>query len=134
MDFYLHTNDQISLYCFQAFHCDAIMGQMLYQFQENQRDYFSNDTFRGRSLITIRQQKVVEGNKDDDDSKDRLEPWSHKDKPEYVDDDDKGPEKVDEEEGGEMGSLETRTEKMQTPIPTPPRSPWTILSLDMNIT
>ncbi|GJZ80477.1 hypothetical protein Tco_0645471 [Tanacetum coccineum] len=46
MDFYLHTNDQISLYRFQAFHCDAIMGQMLYQFQGNQRDYFSNDTFR----------------------------------------------------------------------------------------
>ncbi|GJY07916.1 hypothetical protein Tco_0374970 [Tanacetum coccineum] len=42
----LHPNDQISLYCFQAFHCDAIMGQMLYQFQENQRDNFSNDTFR----------------------------------------------------------------------------------------
>ncbi|GJT50937.1 hypothetical protein Tco_0977094 [Tanacetum coccineum] len=46
MDFYLHANDQISLYRFQAFHCDAIMGQILYQFQENQRDYFSNDTFR----------------------------------------------------------------------------------------
>ncbi|GJT85175.1 hypothetical protein Tco_1066892 [Tanacetum coccineum] len=52
MDFYLHTNDQISLYRFQAFHCDAIMGQMLYQFQGNQRDYFSNDTFRGRSLVS----------------------------------------------------------------------------------
>ncbi|GJT75948.1 retrovirus-related pol polyprotein from transposon TNT 1-94 [Tanacetum coccineum] len=38
---------------------------------------------------------VVEGNKDDDDdSEDRLEPKSHKDKPEYVDDDDdKGAEK-----------------------------------------
>ncbi|GJV93828.1 hypothetical protein Tco_1541641 [Tanacetum coccineum] len=48
----LHPNDQISLYCFQAFHCDAIMGQMLYQFQENQRDNFSNDTFRGRSLVS----------------------------------------------------------------------------------
>nr|GEY90266.1 hypothetical protein [Tanacetum cinerariifolium] len=44
--------------------------------------------------ITIRQQKVVEGNKDDDDSQDRLEPKSLKDKPEYVDnDDDKGAEK-----------------------------------------
>ncbi|GJT10837.1 putative reverse transcriptase domain-containing protein [Tanacetum coccineum] len=52
MDFYIHTNDQISLYYFQAFHCDATMGQMLYQFQENQRDYFSNDTFRGRSLVS----------------------------------------------------------------------------------
>ncbi|GKE93845.1 hypothetical protein Tco_1574940 [Tanacetum coccineum] len=28
MDFYLHTNDQISLGYFQAFHCDAIMGQI----------------------------------------------------------------------------------------------------------
>ncbi|GJX10713.1 hypothetical protein Tco_0200572 [Tanacetum coccineum] len=52
MDFFLYTNDQISLYCFQAFHCDAIMGQMVYQFQVNQRDYFSNDTFRGRSLVS----------------------------------------------------------------------------------
>ncbi|GJY25543.1 putative ribonuclease H-like domain-containing protein [Tanacetum coccineum] len=42
MDFYLHTNDQISLYRFQAFHCNAIMRQMLYQFQGNQRDCFSN--------------------------------------------------------------------------------------------
>ncbi|GJZ81876.1 hypothetical protein Tco_0646870 [Tanacetum coccineum] len=73
-------------------------------------------------------------NKDDDDSEDRLEPKSHKDKPENVDDDDKYDEKVDEEERGKMGSLETRTEKMQTPIPTPPRSPRTILSSDKNIT
>ncbi|GJX81330.1 hypothetical protein Tco_0330811 [Tanacetum coccineum] len=28
------------------------MGQMLYQFQGNQRDYFSNDTFRGRSRVS----------------------------------------------------------------------------------
>nr|GFD27776.1 hypothetical protein [Tanacetum cinerariifolium] len=76
-----------------------------------------------------------EGNKDDDDSKNRLEPGSHKDKPEYVvDDDDKGAEKVDEEEGGEMGSLETRTEETHTTIPTPPRSHRTILSSDKNIT
>nr|GEZ41024.1 hypothetical protein [Tanacetum cinerariifolium] len=38
----LHLNDLISLYYFQAFHYDAIMGQMLDQFQENQRDYFLN--------------------------------------------------------------------------------------------
>nr|GFB42356.1 hypothetical protein [Tanacetum cinerariifolium] len=62
--------------------------------------------------ITIRQQKIVEGNKDDDDFENRLEPGSHKDKPKYVDDDDdKGVEKVDEEDGCEMGSLETRTEE-----------------------
>nr|GEV71835.1 hypothetical protein [Tanacetum cinerariifolium] len=53
--------------------------------------------------ITIRQQKVVEGEKDDDDSKDRLEPESHKKNPEHVDDnDDKHEEKVDEEEGGAL--------------------------------
>ncbi|GKA65739.1 hypothetical protein Tco_0765446 [Tanacetum coccineum] len=85
--------------------------------------------------ITIRQQKVVEENKDDDDSEDRLEPGSHKNNPENVDDDDdKNDEKVDEEESGKMGSLETRTEEMQTPIPTTLRSPRTILSLDKNIT
>ncbi|GKE22666.1 retrotransposon protein, putative, unclassified [Tanacetum coccineum] len=28
------------------------MGQMLYQFQGNQRDCFTNDTFRGRSLVS----------------------------------------------------------------------------------
>ncbi|GKE46927.1 hypothetical protein Tco_1478185, partial [Tanacetum coccineum] len=38
--------------------------------------------------ITIRQQKVAKENKDDDESKDRLEPGSHKDNPENVDDDD----------------------------------------------
>ncbi|GJZ90208.1 ribonuclease H-like domain-containing protein [Tanacetum coccineum] len=37
---------------FTRFHCDAIMGQMLYQFQGNQQDYFSDDTFRGRSLVS----------------------------------------------------------------------------------
>ncbi|GJT51871.1 hypothetical protein Tco_0978028, partial [Tanacetum coccineum] len=37
-------------------------------------------------------------------------------------------------EGGEMGSLETRIEETQTTIPTPPRSPRTILSSDKNIT
>ncbi|GJZ68187.1 hypothetical protein Tco_0631427 [Tanacetum coccineum] len=64
-----------------------------------------------------------------------LELGSHKDNPEHVDDDDeKDAKKADEEEGGEKGSLETRTEKMQTPIPTLSRSPRTILSSDKNIT
>ncbi|GKF79603.1 hypothetical protein Tco_0235171, partial [Tanacetum coccineum] len=66
--------------------------------------------------ITIRQQKVVEENKDDNESENRLEPGSHKDNLEHVDDDDddKYIEKVDKEEGGEMGSLETRTEDADT--------------------
>ncbi|GJY89610.1 hypothetical protein Tco_0504806 [Tanacetum coccineum] len=54
----------------------------------------------------------------------RLEPKIYKGNPEHVDDDDdKEEEKVDELKGDETGSLEFRTEKMQTPIPTPPRSP-----------
>ncbi|GKD01313.1 hypothetical protein Tco_1171587 [Tanacetum coccineum] len=50
----------------------------------------------------------------------------------YNDDDNKE-EKKDEKEGDEMGSLETRTEKMQTPIPTTLRSPRINLSSDKNI-
>ncbi|GJQ98824.1 hypothetical protein Tco_0521809 [Tanacetum coccineum] len=85
--------------------------------------------------ITVRKQKVVEGNKDDNDSENRLDLGSHKDNPKHVDDDDdKDDEKVDEEKRGEMGSLETRTKETQTLIPTPPRSPRTILSSDKNLT
>ncbi|GKD14532.1 hypothetical protein Tco_1198939, partial [Tanacetum coccineum] len=69
-----------------------------------------------------------------DDFEDRLEPRIHKDNPENVDDDDeKDAENVDDEKGGEMGSLETRTEEIQTPIPIPLRSLRTILSSDKNI-
>ncbi|GJQ90919.1 hypothetical protein Tco_0002058 [Tanacetum coccineum] len=50
--------------------------------------------------ITIRQQKVVEGEKYDDDSEDRLDPRIHKENPEHIDDDDdKDEDKVDKEEG-----------------------------------
>ncbi|GJZ68183.1 hypothetical protein Tco_0631423, partial [Tanacetum coccineum] len=82
--------------------------------------------------ITVRQQKVVEVERDDDDSEARLELGSHKENPEHVDDDD-DEEKVDETKDAEMGSLETRTKEMQTPIPTTPRSPRKILSSDKNI-
>ncbi|GJR13918.1 putative reverse transcriptase domain-containing protein [Tanacetum coccineum] len=89
--------------------------------------------------ITIRQKQVDEGDKyeqsydDADDSDDRLKPGSHKENPEHVDDDD-DEEKVDEKKDDEMDSLDTRTEEMQTAIPTTPKSPRTILSLDKNIT
>ncbi|GKA23752.1 photosystem II CP47 protein [Tanacetum coccineum] len=65
-----------------------------------------------------------------------LEPGSHKENPEHIDDDDddKDEDKVDEEERGEMGSLETMTGEMQTLIPTKPRSLRTILSSNKNIT
>ncbi|GKD46101.1 hypothetical protein Tco_1270746, partial [Tanacetum coccineum] len=50
--------------------------------------------------ITIRQQKVVERDHDNDDPKDMLDPGSHKDNPKHVDDDDdKDDEKVEKEEG-----------------------------------
>ncbi|GJZ96083.1 retrovirus-related pol polyprotein from transposon TNT 1-94 [Tanacetum coccineum] len=60
--------------------------------------------------------------KDDDDSKDRIEPGSHKENPKFVvDDDDKA------------NSLEIRNEETQTTIPTPPSSLRKILSLDKKI-
>ncbi|GKF53567.1 hypothetical protein Tco_0160477, partial [Tanacetum coccineum] len=104
--------------------------------QGNKRKQIVRESSSAQKLlmITIRQQKVVKGEKDDDNSTDRLKPRSHKDNPKHFDDDDKDKKKVDEEEGGEMGSLEIRTEEMQTPIPTKLRSPRTILSSDKNIT
>nr|GEX12623.1 hypothetical protein [Tanacetum cinerariifolium] len=83
--------------------------------KQNVRESSSPD----KSLkISIKQQKVVRGNKDDDDLEDRLELECHKDKLEYVDDDDdKGAKKVDEEEGGEIGSLETRTKNKYNNLP-----------------
>ncbi|GJU50237.1 hypothetical protein Tco_1219792 [Tanacetum coccineum] len=67
---------------------------------------------------------------DDDDSGTRIDPGSHKEHPKTVDDDDetekekKDDEKAnDDEKNDEMGSMKTRKEKMQTPIPSPTRSP-----------
>nr|GEZ28170.1 hypothetical protein [Tanacetum cinerariifolium] len=60
---------------------------------------------------------------------------SHKENLEHVDDDDdKEEEKVNEKEGDEMDSLETRTKEMLTPIPITPRSLRINLSSDKNIT
>ncbi|GKF91309.1 hypothetical protein Tco_0275010, partial [Tanacetum coccineum] len=68
-----------------------------YDFKEYEIVFMSVDVpINQPQQITIRQQKVVEGNKDDDDFEDRLEPRSHKDNPEHVDDD-KDAKKVDEE-------------------------------------
>ncbi|GKF73891.1 hypothetical protein Tco_0220223, partial [Tanacetum coccineum] len=63
----------------------------------------------------------------------KLEPRSNKENPEYVDDV-ADEEKVDEEKDVDTDSLETRTEEMQTPILTPPRSPRINLSSKKNIT
>ncbi|GKA45621.1 retrovirus-related pol polyprotein from transposon TNT 1-94 [Tanacetum coccineum] len=71
---------------------------------------------------------------DVDDSGDMIEPGSHKEHPKFVDDDDDNEEeKTDQNNNDVMGRLETRTEKMQTPIPIPPRSLRIILSSDKNI-
>ncbi|GJZ15986.1 hypothetical protein Tco_0551663 [Tanacetum coccineum] len=75
--------------------------------------------------ITIKQKQIVK--KDDDDSEDRIEPESHKDNPEVVNDDD---DKEIQQKDDEMGSLEIRNEETQTTIPTPLSSPRKILSLD----
>ncbi|GJU35042.1 hypothetical protein Tco_1183396 [Tanacetum coccineum] len=88
---------------------------------------------------------------DDDDSGNRIEPGSHKEHPETVDDDDeneKEKEKKDNDNDDdvsddhtdqtldktqETGSLETRNAKTQTPIPSPYRSLRTNLSSDKTI-
>ncbi|GKB47221.1 hypothetical protein Tco_0897974 [Tanacetum coccineum] len=88
---------------------------------------------------------------DNNDFENRIEPGSHKEHPETVDDDDdknrkemKDDKKDDVndddvnddhtdhslEKTQETGSLESRKEKMQTPISSPYRSPMTNLSLD----
>ncbi|GKC67034.1 hypothetical protein Tco_1099632 [Tanacetum coccineum] len=80
----------------------------------------------------------------DEDSSDRIEPESHKDKPKEIndDDDEKNDDDDDDDDDHDVhllirtqvtGSLEIRTEKMHTPIPSPSRSPRTDLSSDMAI-
>ncbi|GJW42401.1 hypothetical protein Tco_0071200, partial [Tanacetum coccineum] len=89
-------------------------------------------------------------NDDKDDFRTRIEPGSHKEHPKKIDDDDddetakekKDNEKKDDVEDKdnddhihtlvktqEMGSMNTRKEKMQIPIPSPIRSPRNNLSL-----
>ncbi|GJW32536.1 hypothetical protein Tco_0052568 [Tanacetum coccineum] len=61
---------------------------------------------------------------DVDDSGDRIEPGSHKERPEVVDDvDENKEEKKQAKKDDGLGSLKNRTEKMQTPIPITSRSP-----------
>ncbi|GKC48245.1 hypothetical protein Tco_1065967, partial [Tanacetum coccineum] len=84
----------------------------------------------------------------DEDFGNRLEPRSHKDEPKEINDDDD--EKKDDKKGDddnddddhddhalirsrESGSSEIKTEKMQTPIPSSPRSSRTDLSSDKAI-
>nr|GEX31790.1 hypothetical protein [Tanacetum cinerariifolium] len=96
-------------------------------------------------------EKIVEGEDDEsyasdfedyvflneEDFSSRLEPGSHKKNPEDVDDDEKKYDKKDDEDDNDdddqddhvlnrnrrTGSLEIRNEKMQTHIPSPPKSP-----------
>ncbi|GJY92997.1 hypothetical protein Tco_0508779 [Tanacetum coccineum] len=82
---------------------------------------------------------------DDDNFSNRIEPGSHKEHPENIDDDDDETEKEkkddkkdddkanNDENKDEIGSVETRKEKTQTPILSPTRSPRTNLSLDKTL-
>ncbi|GJS93128.1 hypothetical protein Tco_0800096, partial [Tanacetum coccineum] len=74
--------------------------------------------------VTIKQKQVVEGGQDDESYASKFAASM------LNDDDDDDSEKKDEKNDDEMGSLEIRTEKMQTPIPTPLSSPRKILSSD----
>ncbi|GJZ44500.1 hypothetical protein Tco_0591755, partial [Tanacetum coccineum] len=81
---------------------------------------------------------------DEEDFGTRIEHRSHKEIPEEVDDDDKEEKKDDKKDDDDnddhndhalvktqvLGSSDTRTQKMQTPIPSPTRSPRTNLSSD----
>ncbi|GKC03456.1 hypothetical protein Tco_0995066 [Tanacetum coccineum] len=103
-------------------------------------------------------EKLVEGEEESDgtefddtvlfsneDSSDRIEPESHKENPKKNDDEDVDKKKDDKKDANDdnddddnddlalirtrvTGSSEIRREKMQTPIPSPPRSPRTDLS------
>ncbi|GJV99250.1 hypothetical protein Tco_1554502 [Tanacetum coccineum] len=86
---------------------------------------------------------------DEEDSGTRIEPGRHKENPKTNDDDDDDMEKKDDKKDDNndnddhddqtlirtrrTGSLEVRTEKMQTPIPSPPRSSRKDLSLEKAI-
>ncbi|GKG04919.1 hypothetical protein Tco_0315306, partial [Tanacetum coccineum] len=78
---------------------------------------------------------------DEEDSSTRIETESHKENPEIIDDDDEEEKKDEQKDDDEddhndhalvrnnvTGSSEIRNKKMQTPIPSPPRSPMTDLS------
>ncbi|GKF10427.1 hypothetical protein Tco_0048353, partial [Tanacetum coccineum] len=71
----------------------------------------TNDYKEYETVFVDEGEKDKQSYDDADDSDDRLEPRSHKENPEHVDDDD-DEEKVDEKKDDEMGSLETRTEEM----------------------
>ncbi|GJV44853.1 hypothetical protein Tco_1429389 [Tanacetum coccineum] len=77
--------------------------------------------------VTIKQKEIIDAEKDDVNSEDRLKPGSHKENPEVVDDDD---DNARETKDDTMGSLEFRNEETQTTISTPIRSPRKSLSSD----
>ncbi|GJT50971.1 hypothetical protein Tco_0977128 [Tanacetum coccineum] len=114
-------------------------------FVEQKRKQVSEETSSPRKSlkVTIKQKQVVEGEKDAesyaskfaasmlDDSGNRIEPESHKENPEVLDDDDVNDAEQKDKKKGDFGINEMgRTEKMQTPIPTTPISLRINLSLD----
>nr|GEU73450.1 hypothetical protein [Tanacetum cinerariifolium] len=132
-----------------AFLIDKIHATDDYKEEEEEKTARDTSSLLKSLKVTMKQKQVVEGERDeesyadnivasmlhdDDDFDTKIEPESHKEHPELVDDDDDNEEeKRDKKKYDEMGSLEIRTDKMQTSILTPPRSPRIILSLDKNI-
>ncbi|GJW24542.1 hypothetical protein Tco_0038353 [Tanacetum coccineum] len=94
--------------------------------EEEEANCMKSSSPRKSLKITIKQKQIVE--KDDDDSKERIEPRSHKDNPEVVDEDDD--DKEIETKDDEMGSLEIRNEETLTKISTPLSFLRKILSSD----
>ncbi|GKB58267.1 hypothetical protein Tco_0914453 [Tanacetum coccineum] len=94
--------------------------------QRGMSHFEETDDFKEYETLFMKQ--IVE--KDYDDSEDRIEPGSHKENPEFVDN---GDDKEEEKQNDDMGSLEIRNEETQTTIPTPPSSPRKILSSDKKI-
>nr|GEX66784.1 eukaryotic translation initiation factor 3 subunit B-like [Tanacetum cinerariifolium] len=66
---WISTYNQISLCCFKAFHCDAILGQMYYEFQGNQRVFHCDTYFLGvlHPTFVFCTAKVNEDGEDEND-------------------------------------------------------------------
>ncbi|GKB09534.1 hypothetical protein Tco_0837846 [Tanacetum coccineum] len=125
--------------------------------QEKKRKQRVRETSSPMKSLKVDIEKMVEGeedkesyasefadsmlNNDDDDSGTRMEPESHKENPEVVEDDVNVTEKKNdgkhnkdvEETNDATGNMETRKERIQPLIPTPNRFPRKDLSSDKTI-
>ncbi|GJX12431.1 hypothetical protein Tco_0204189 [Tanacetum coccineum] len=122
---------------------------------DRERDEIAETTIlsltKHKTALAVEPQENIA--KDEEDTRTRIEPESHKEHPEVVIDDNvdkenkeddvnddfekekKDDEKDDDDKNDDKvsGSLETRNEQTHTPIPSPPRSPRNDLSSDKTI-